>query len=141
MDIVSLPTEVEKEKIDSRFRLVVIAAQRARELALGAKPKVKSRHKRHATVAIEEALEGQLEFLMGEEARAANEDAKKFDYKRFLEEKRKEAMPEDLSELEKDLRTYLHEREEAKQSVLEELFAERRQEGEEESEESEEPEE
>jgi DNA-directed RNA polymerase omega subunit len=132
MDIVSLPIELDKDKIDSRFRLVVIASQRAKELALGAKPKVKTKYRRYPTIAIEEALENQLEFLVGEEARVANEDAKKFDYKRFLEEKRKEAMPEELSELEKDLRTYLHEREEAKQSVLEELFTERKTDSEEE---------
>lgn len=132
MDIVSLPIELDKEKIDSRFRLVVIASQRSKELALGAKPKVKTKYRRYSSISIEEALENQLDFLVGEEARVANEDAKKFDYKRFLEEKRKEAMPEELSELEKDLRTYLHEREEAKQSVLEELFTERKRDSEEE---------
>jgi DNA-directed RNA polymerase subunit omega len=125
MDIVSLPIEYDKEKIDSRFRLVIIAAQRAKELAYGAKPRLKTKYKKFSTIAIEEALEGKLEFLVGEEARLANEEAKKFDYKRFLEEKRKEAMPEDLSELEKDLRVYLHEREEAGKQALEELFTEK----------------
>lgn len=130
MDIVSLPIEHDKEKIDSRFRLVVIASQRARELAYGAKAKVKTKNRKYPTVALEEALEEQLEFLVGEEARVANEEAKKFDYKRFLEERRKE----DLTELEKDLRVYLHEREEAGKHVLEDLFAEKSTEGEEEPE-------
>lgn len=39
MDIISLPVEYDKKDIDSRYRLVVIAAQRARELSLGAASK------------------------------------------------------------------------------------------------------
>jgi DNA-directed RNA polymerase subunit omega len=125
MDIVSLPIEHEKDKIDSRFRLVVIASQRAKELALGANVKTESKHKKYPTLAIEEALEGELEFITGEEARVANEEARKFDYNRFLEEKRRESMPEDISELEKDLRVYLTEREDAETVALEELFGDK----------------
>ncbi|MEJ2182042.1 MAG: DNA-directed RNA polymerase subunit omega [Nitrospirota bacterium] len=133
MDIVSLPIEIDKEKIDSRFRLVAIAAQRAKELAFGARPRVDTRYTKFTTTALEETIEGKLEFLVGEEARAANEKARKFDYKRFLEEKRKEVMPEDLSELERDLKVYLTEREEADRQGLEDLFAERKQEEDEET--------
>ncbi len=123
MDIVSLPIEREKDKIDSRFRLVLIAAQRARELAVGAKPKITTKYRKFPTIAIEEALENKVEFLTGEDARVANEEAKKFDYKRFLEDKRREAMPEDLSDLEKDLRVYLTEREDAERQAFDDLFA------------------
>jgi DNA-directed RNA polymerase omega subunit len=125
MDIVSLPIEHDKKEIDSRFRLVSIASQRAKELGFGARPKVDTRFFKPPTLAIEETLDGKLEFITGDEARVKLEEARKFDYKRFLEEKRKEAMPEDLSELEKDLRAYLTEREETDRSALDELFAER----------------
>lgn len=125
MDVVSLPIQSEKEKLDSRFRLVVIASQRAKELAFGAKTKIDTKFKKNPTIAIEEALEDKLEFLMGEEARAANEEARKFDYRRFLEERRREEMPEDISDLEKDLRMYLTEREESDRQALEELFTEK----------------
>lgn len=125
MDIVTLPIEHDKEKIDSRFRLVVIASQRARELAFGAKSKVDTKFKKIPTIAIEETLEEKLEFLTGEEARVANEEAKKFDYRRFLEERKREAMPEDISDLEKDLRVYLTESEEVDRQALEELFTEK----------------
>jgi DNA-directed RNA polymerase subunit omega len=131
MDIISLPIEHDKEKMDSRFRLVAIASQRAKELAFGAKPKVDTRYRKFPTVALEEALEEKLEFITGEEARIANEEARKFDFKRFLEEKRRAAMPEDISELEKDLRIYLTEKEDVDRQALEELFAEKKQEGEE----------
>ncbi len=125
MDIVSLPIEYDKDKIDSRFRLVIIAAQRARELSFGAKHKVETRFTKIPTVAIIETLEDKLEFLTGEEAAQAQQEAKKFDYKRFLDEKKKDAMPEDLSELEKDLRAYLTERDEFDNKAIENLFGEK----------------
>ena len=125
MDIISLPVEIDKDAIDGKFRLAAIAAQRARELALGVKPKIGTRSRKVTTIAIEEALSGSLEFLTGEEARKASQEAKKFDYRKFLEEKRREGAPEDLSELEKDLKVYLHERGAEERKTLEELFTER----------------
>ncbi len=125
MDLISLPVELDKKKIDGKYRLAAIAAQRARELSLGAKAKVQTKAKKVTTVAIEEALNGTLEFLVGEEARKAKDEAKKFDYKRLLEEKRREGAPEDLSELEKDLKIYLHEKETEERKALEELFTEK----------------
>lgn len=124
MDIISLPVEFDNKKIDGRFRLVTIAAQRARELALGAKPKVQTKGKKITTIAIEEAINGKLEFLVGEEARKSQEEAKKFDYRKLLEERRREGAPEDLSELEKDLKIYLHERETEEKAELNRLFSE-----------------
>lgn len=124
MDIISLPVEFDDKKIDGRFRLATIAAQRARELALGAKPKVQTRSKKVTTIALEEAISGKLEFLVGEEARRSQEEAKKFDYRKLLEEKRREGAPEDLTELEKDLKIYLHEKETEEKADLERLFSE-----------------
>ncbi|MCL5022506.1 MAG: DNA-directed RNA polymerase subunit omega [Nitrospirae bacterium] len=129
MDLISLPAEVDKEKIDGKYRLAAIAAQRARELSLGAKPKIQTKAKKVTTIAIEEAINSTLEFLVGEEARKAKEEAKKFDYKRLLEEKRREGAPEDLSELERDLKIYLHEKETEDKKALEELFTEKSEEG------------
>lgn len=128
MDLISLPAEVDKKKIDGKYRLATIAAQRARELSLGAKPKIQTKAKKVTTVAIEEAINGTLEFLVGDEARKAREEAKKFDYRRHLEEKRREGAHEDLSELEKDLKIYLHEKETDEKKALEELFAEKAEE-------------
>jgi len=128
MDLVSLPAELDKKKIDGKYRLATIAAQRARELALGAKPKIQTKAKKVTTIAIEEAINGTLEFLVGDEAKKAKEEAKKFDYRRLLEEKRREGVHEDLSELEKDLKIYLHEKETDEKKALEELFAEKREE-------------
>lgn len=130
MEIISLPVEFEREKLDGRFRIVSVAVDRVKELSYGAKPKIKTKAKKITTIAVEETIEGVLEYLTGEEARAAIEEAKKFDYRRLLEAKKLETISPDLSELEKDLRVYLHEKEgERDRSGLDELFKEARDKG------------
>lgn len=122
MDIVALPIEYDKERLGSRYRLVVIAGQRARDLSLGAEPKVKARARKVINTAILETLDGSVEFLIGEEAAAAREKAEKIDYKKLIAQRRK-PLATDLSELEKDLKVYLHERE-SSGKALDELFSE-----------------
>lgn len=129
MDIISLPVEIDMKKIDGRYRLVMIASQRAKELSVGVKPKIQTKSKKVTAIAIEEAAMGKLEFLVGEEAIKAKEEAKKFDYRKLLEEKRREATPEELTELEKDLKVYLHEKETMDKKALEEIFGEKQEEG------------
>lgn len=121
MDIVSLPVEYDKKKIESKYRLAVIASQRARELAVGSEAKVAKKAKRISTTALLETLSGEIKFLTGEEAAEAREKADKIDFKKLIEDKRKSVT--DLSELEKDLKVYLHERDNTERA-LEELFGE-----------------
>ena len=128
MDIISLPIEYDRTKIDGRFRIIAIAAQRAKELAVGAVPKVKTKAKKVGTIALEETIQNAVEFLIGDEAKKAKEDAKRFDYRKLLEEKKKEMTGEDLTEFEKDLKVYLHEKEAMDKKALEGLF-EKREEG------------
>lgn len=49
-------------KIDSKFRYVIIAAKRAKQLLKGARPKVKSRSRNPIRIAQEEVLAGQVEY-------------------------------------------------------------------------------
>jgi len=135
MDVISLPVEYDHDKIDGKYRLVAIASQRAKSLSLGAKPKVQTKAKKITTIAIAEAAENILEFVTGEEARQAREEAGKFDYRKMLEESRKVSAAEDLSELEKDLKVYLHERELKDRRAFDELFSEKKEEEAEDSEE------
>jgi DNA-directed RNA polymerase subunit omega len=121
MDIISLPIEYDKKSIDSRFRLVTMASQRARELSLGAASNVPVKTKKVTTSALLEAISGEIEFITGEEAAAAKEKADKIDYRKLIEEKRRPIT--DLSELEKDLKIYLHEKGAAERAI-EELFTE-----------------
>jgi len=125
MDIISLPVEYDHNKIDGKFRLVTIASQRAKELSLGAKPKISTRAKKVTSIAIEETISGVLDFVTGEEAVIAREKAGKFDFRKQLEESKKIAAGEDLSELEKDLKVYLHEKGSYDKKAFEELFTDK----------------
>ena len=129
MDIISLPIEYDRNKIDGRFRIIQIAAQRAKELAVGASPRIKTKTRKVTTLALEETIANAVEFLIGDEAKKAKEDAKRFDYRKLLEDKRKEITGEDLTEFEKDLKVYLHEKEVMDKKALEGLFVEKREEG------------
>jgi DNA-directed RNA polymerase subunit omega len=129
MDIISLPIEYDRDKIDGRFRIIAIAAQRAKELAVGAVPRVKTKAKKISTIALEETVNNTIEFLTGEQAKKAKEEAKRFDYRKLLEEKKREITGEDLTEFEKDLKVYLHEKEVMDKKALEGLFTEKREEG------------
>jgi DNA-directed RNA polymerase subunit omega len=88
MDIVSLPIDIKRETIDSRFRLVIVAAQRARQIMEGAKPMIATRpSQKESTLAIEEILSGELDILYGADAVSAHRDER-----RRREELRRQAM-------------------------------------------------
>jgi len=127
MDIISLPIEYERKKIDGKYRIIAIASQRVKELFLGVKPKVKTKAKKVTTVAIEETIANAVEFLTGEDARKAKEEAKKFDYRKLLEEREK--TDKEFAEIEKDLKVYLHEKGETDKKTLEDLFGDKKEEG------------
>lgn len=129
MDIISLPIDYDREKIDGRFRVIAIAAQRAKELAVGAAPRVRTKSRKITTIALQETIANTIEFLIGDQAKKAKEEAKRFDYRKLLEEKKREVTNEDLTEFEKDLKVYLHEKETLDKKALEGLFGEKREEG------------
>jgi DNA-directed RNA polymerase omega subunit len=122
-DVISVPVNYDNLNIDSRFRLVNIVAQRAKDLAVKGNRKIKTTSVKVTTIALEEAVSGVLDFIVGIEAKAAKEEAKKIDYKKFLEEKRRETEPEDLSELEKDLKFYLDEKEVSGKRKFDDIFS------------------
>jgi DNA-directed RNA polymerase subunit omega len=105
MDIITLPIEYDKKKIDGNYRLVIAAVQRAKDLSLGALPKISSKAKKITTLALQEVASGAVSILIGEEAVKANEEAKKLVHKRMMDEaQQKETMPEDLTELKRTSR-------------------------------------
>ncbi|HLG21646.1 MAG TPA: DNA-directed RNA polymerase subunit omega [Candidatus Manganitrophaceae bacterium] len=109
MEIISLPIEIDFSKLDSRYRLVIIASQRARQIMEGSKPSIQSRYAKASTIGLEEVLVGEMEILYGKEARQAQRDAK-----RLREEMKSRALlaerEEELaSEIRKDLTVYLEE--------------------------------
>ncbi len=59
--------------IDSKYRLVHICVERAKQLIEGAKTMVKTKSIKPTTIALEEFLEGKLEFKRGEEIKEDKE--------------------------------------------------------------------
>jgi len=77
MDLITLPFERDVTGIDSRYRIVVVSAQRARQVSEGARASVTTRYTKPTTIALQELFEGKLEFLTGKEARLAQKEAKR----------------------------------------------------------------
>jgi DNA-directed RNA polymerase omega subunit len=124
MDIISLPIAYDREKIDGAYRLVVASVKRAKALSQGALPVKASRAQKITTLAIEEVASGAVKILTGEAAVKASEEEKKLTHKRMMDEaQQKETMPEDMTELEKDLKVYLSEKGESEQKkTIEDIF-------------------
>ncbi|HIE65681.1 MAG: DNA-directed RNA polymerase subunit omega [Nitrospira sp.] len=94
MEIVSLPIDIDKKTIGSRFRLVIIAAQRARQLMEGDRPTLQEiQYVKETSTAVEEVVSGGLEILYGEEAQEAQREAN-----RLREEKRARAILDEREE-------------------------------------------
>jgi DNA-directed RNA polymerase subunit omega len=50
-------------EVDSKYRLVLLAARRSKQLQKGAHPRVRSNAKKFTRIALEEAQQGQLQYL------------------------------------------------------------------------------
>lgn len=109
MEIISLPVEVDYSKVDSKYRLVIIASQRARQLMEGVKPILQTRHTKASTIALEEMLEGELEVLYGKDAKLAQREAKRLREEMRSRQLLTEREEELASEIRKDLSVYLEE--------------------------------
>ena len=76
MEIILLPIAVDVEKMDSRYRLVIVASQRARQMMEGSPPKIHTRYRKATTISLEELAEGKTEFHTGQDARQAQREAR-----------------------------------------------------------------
>lgn len=76
MDALSLLPEHNQKEFDSRYRIVLIAAQRAKQLVRGAESEGTSKFTKNTSKALEEVLGGRVSYLVGDEAKQAIRDAK-----------------------------------------------------------------
>ncbi len=60
---------------DSRYRVVLVAAQRAKQLMRGAQRSQTSKFTKETSMALEDVLGGNVEYLVGQEARQAFREA------------------------------------------------------------------
>ena len=105
MDLTSLMTSVEEMDIDSRYRVVILTAQRARQIMQGSKPQVSTKFNKESTVALQEAIDGKIDYITGPDARAALREAR---MKESIPRPRPLPAPtENSSEIKKDLTQHL----------------------------------
>ncbi len=75
MDPLVLLPEHHQKQFDSRFRIVLIAAQRAKQVMQGPPTEGTSKFMKETSQALEEVLKGEVPFLVGSEARQALKEA------------------------------------------------------------------
>ncbi|MBM4133082.1 MAG: DNA-directed RNA polymerase subunit omega [Nitrospira sp.] len=106
IDMLSLLPEANQERFDSRHRLVIAAAQRAKHLMQGAPPIGPVRFTKETTQALDEVLKGRIKFLTGKEARQALKEAKS-GREGELERTVPVESAEDAREIKKELSVYV----------------------------------
>jgi DNA-directed RNA polymerase subunit omega len=105
VDMLSLLPQYTSDQFDSRHRLVIVAAQRAKHIVQGSRPYGTSRFTKETTIALDEVLRGEAKFLIGKEARDAMKEAKRG---REGESERMALMTgEDAREIKKELSVYV----------------------------------
>ncbi|MBH0195028.1 MAG: hypothetical protein HP494_05355 [Nitrospira sp.] len=105
IDMLSLLPQYTPKEFDSRHRLVIVASQRAKHLAQGAKPTGPSRFTKETTAALDEVLRGKIPYLTGKEARDAMKEAKRG--KEGETERMAMMTGEDAKEIKKELSVYV----------------------------------
>jgi DNA-directed RNA polymerase subunit omega len=105
MDLTNLMAGIDEIKIDSRYRLVIVTAQRARQLMQGSKPLIQSKFSKEITIALDETLQGLSEYLVGDEAKAALEEARQKEA--TVKPKALTGRTGDAEEIKKDLTKYV----------------------------------
>ena len=103
MDALSLLPDYSKLSTESRSRLVIITAQRARQLMQGARPALPTRHTKPTTMALEEMLKGKIHFLVGKEAQKAMKEARKQRERELEKLTMAQVAGADAAEIKKDL--------------------------------------
>ncbi|MHB8173945.1 MAG: DNA-directed RNA polymerase subunit omega [Nitrospirota bacterium] len=106
MDIIKLPIEYGNDLFDSRFRLVLVTAQRARQLSEGSPVLVKKRYVKNISLALEEGIEGKLKYLTGEEAKRARTYEYRMKRERMARDSMEEAAAVSLEKMEEIKEAY-----------------------------------
>ena len=105
IDMLSLLPQYTPDQFDSRHRLVIVAAQRAKHLIQGARPTGTSRFTKETTVALDEVLRMEIKYLVGKDARDAMKEAKRG--KEGEAERMAMMTGEDAREIKKELSVYV----------------------------------
>lgn len=117
IDMLSLLPQYTKDQFDSRHRLVIVAAQRAKHILQGS-PHGASRYTKETTVALDEVLRSDVKYLTGKDARDAMKEAKRG--KEGETERVAMMTGEDAREIKKELSVYVDDSPKAPEAEAEE---------------------
>ena len=106
MDALSLLPQHHQKEFDSRCRIVLIAAQRAKQLVRGGEPYLASKFSKDTSRALEEVLNGQVPYLIGQEAKEAIKSAKRAN-ERPIDPALYAQPDENAQEIKKELSVYI----------------------------------
>ncbi|MCW5782431.1 MAG: DNA-directed RNA polymerase subunit omega [Nitrospirales bacterium] len=106
MDALSLLPQHHQKEFDSRYRIVLIAAQRAKQLVRGGEPYLASKFSKDTSRALEEVLNGQVPYLIGQEAKEAIKMAKRAN-ERPIDPALYAQPDENAQEIKKELSVYI----------------------------------
>jgi DNA-directed RNA polymerase subunit omega len=106
MDALSLLPQHHQKDFDSRYRIVLIAAQRAKQLVRGATPKEASKFSKETSMALEEVLAGNVPYVIGDEAKQAIRDSK-MAHQRPIDPALYAQPDENAQEIKKELSVYI----------------------------------
>jgi DNA-directed RNA polymerase subunit omega len=105
IDMLSLLPEYTNKEFDSRHRLVLVAAQRAKHLIQGARMTGPSKFTKETTIALDEVLRSNVQYLCGQDARDALKESKRG--KEGETERLAMMTGEDAHEIKKELSVYV----------------------------------
>ena len=106
MEALSLLPQHHQKEFDSRYRIVLIAAQRAKQLVRGGEPYLASKFSKDTSRALEEVLNGQVPYLIGQEAKEAIKIAKRAN-ERPIDPALYAQPDENAQEIKKELSVYI----------------------------------
>lgn len=106
IDALALLPEGHERQFDSRYRIVIVAAQRAKQLMQGAPPSGPTKFKKETSQALQEVLEGRVPFLIGQEAKQAMRESKRI-VEREVDPALLARHDEIANELQQDLSVYI----------------------------------
>jgi DNA-directed RNA polymerase subunit omega len=105
IDMLNLLPQYTPDQFDSRHRLVIVAAQRAKHIMQGSRLFSPARFTKETSIALDEVLRGQAKYLVGKEARDAMKEAKRG--KEGETERMAMMTGEDAREIKKELSVYV----------------------------------
>jgi DNA-directed RNA polymerase subunit omega len=106
MDPLVLLPEHHQKQFDSRFRIVLIAAQRAKQMIQGPPTERASKFMKETSQALEEVLRGDVPFLIGSDARQALKEAHSIHEREFAPALLSQP-DENAQEIQKELSVYI----------------------------------